>query len=44
MALAGYDLLTDKKDVIEKAKEELKKDLDGRSYTVIPEDMMPYYD
>ena len=44
MALTGYDLLTDKKDIIEKAKEELKKDLDGRSYTPIPDDMEPYYD
>ena len=44
MALTGYDLFTDKKDVIEKAKEELKADLDGATYTPIPDDMMPYYD
>ena len=44
MALAGYDLFTDKKDVIEKAKEELKADLDGATYTPSPDDMMPYYD
>ena len=28
----------------EKAKEELKADLDGATYTPIPDDMMPYYD
>ena len=44
MALAGLALFTDKKDVIEKAKEELKADLAGKSYTPIPDDMMPYYD
>ena len=44
MALAGLSLFTDKKDVIEKAKEELKADLDGATYTPIPDDMMPYYD
>ena len=43
-SLTGYDLFTDKKDVIEKAKEELKADLDGATYTPIPDDMMPYYD
>ena len=36
MALTGYDLFTDKKDVIEKAKEELKADLDGATYTPTP--------
>ena len=26
------------------SKEELKADLDGATYTPIPDDMMPYYD
>ena len=44
LAATGYDLLTDKKEMIPKAKEELLKDLDGKTYTPIPDDMMPYCD
>lgn len=44
MAASAYDLLTDRKDVIEKAKAELEKDKNGQSYTPIPSDMMPSFD
>ncbi|WP_215698950.1 amidohydrolase [Clostridium sp. MCC353] len=44
MASSAYDLLTDRKDVIEAAKRELEEDKGGRSYTPIPADMVPSYD
>lgn len=44
MATTMYDLLTDKKDLIEKAKEELKKDRGSYAYSPIPKDMKPYLD
>lgn len=44
MAASAYDLLTDRKDVIEAAKKELEEDKGERSYTPIPTDMVPSYD
>ena len=44
MAASAYDLLTDRKDVIQAAKKELEEDKGERSYTPIPADMVPSYD
>lgn len=44
LATSAYDLFTDKKEVIEKAKAELREDLGNLSYTKIPDDMKPYMD
>ncbi len=44
MAWSAYDLLTDRQDVLEKAKQELEQDREGHAYTPIPEAMTPSYD
>ena len=44
LAMTAYDLLTDHKDVIDAARQEWEHDKGGRSYTVIPADMKPYFD
>ncbi len=44
LALTTYDLFTDHKDLLSKAKEELKKDLKGKTYKYLPEEMHPYHD
>lgn len=44
LAATAYDLMTDKKEVLVKAKEEWEHDKNGQSYVPIPDDMEPYYD
>lgn len=44
MAWSAYDLLTTRQDVLGKAKKELQQDRNGRSYTPIPQDMLPSFD
>lgn len=42
LAMTAYDLLTDRREVLQQARQEWEDDRGGRAYTPIPPDMKPF--